>query len=409
MLIQNIRSEFKDGKKLIKGELIWENRDAPPFEIYIGTDSRYANFLQESPDAFVIAASILAIYFKEKRLKADAPLCPVLLDGLNTNMGWFSKWYDRKYLPVKIEHAGLLNLRGNKRKEPCSGSFVSGGIDSLFTLRKNFNRYGSESYQSLRYGIFVYGFDIGWKDAEDERMKKIYQQTLKSINTIAEEVNMTMIPVFTNIRHIHRDVAFWTHWFYGAALSFVAHSFSALFTKMLISADDDRYTLKAPWGSHPVIIPNYSSDSLEMGYYGFEASRFEKMAVLSKWPTAIRNLRVCTKNISENLNCGVCEKCIRTLLALKALNQLDIVDSFLNKKVDLKLLSRIGFNSKNAYLKGYYRSLAKALKENGDNALANKLESELGVRGFVKNLDDLLLFGLMKKTWGGLVRLKGDA
>ena len=44
----------------------------------------------------------------------------------------------------------------------------------------------------------------------------------------------------------------------------------------------------------------------------------DKLRVIIQYPEAFSRLRVCWQN-TGNYNCGVCEKCVRTMLALRAL------------------------------------------------------------------------------------------
>ena len=47
-------------------------------------------------------------------------------------------------------------------------------------------------------------------------------------------------------------------------------------------------------------------------------TRLEKIRAISSEPLVQRHLRVCWKNVANHLNCGRCEKCVRTMLALDA-------------------------------------------------------------------------------------------
>ena len=51
---------------------------------------------------------------------------------------------------------------------------------------------------------------------------------------------------------------------------------------------------------------------------GARHARFQKVRELASWPTALAALRVCPGNPGNELNCGVCEKCLRTRLELLA-------------------------------------------------------------------------------------------
>ncbi len=60
---------------------------------------------------------------------------------------------------------------------------------------------------------------------------------------------------------------------------------------------------------------------------GFEFNRVEKVRALAQCPTALETLRVCY-NDTQSYNCGRCEKCIRTMLALRICRALDRATTF---------------------------------------------------------------------------------
>ena len=58
---------------------------------------------------------------------------------------------------------------------------------------------------------------------------------------------------------------------------------------------------------------------------GCEASRLDKLDVVAREPAARHSLRVCWENRGGAYNCGRCEKCLRTMVAMDALGVLDAV------------------------------------------------------------------------------------
>jgi hypothetical protein len=62
--------------------------------------------------------------------------------------------------------------------------------------------------------------------------------------------------------------------------------------------------------------------AVEAGEDGADMSRFEKTRLVAAWDAGLQNIKVCTRNW-PGANCGECEKCLRTMLALTALNALN--------------------------------------------------------------------------------------
>ena len=69
-----------------------------------------------------------------------------------------------------------------------------------------------------------------------------------------------------------------------------------------------------------ILVECFSSAGLRIISAGAEVSRNDKIAFIADNELAQKYLHVCTR---QETNCGMCEKCRRTLLALDAANKLD--------------------------------------------------------------------------------------
>jgi hypothetical protein len=83
-----------------------------------------------------------------------------------------------------------------------------------------------------------------------------------------------------------------------------------------------------PCGSHPLLDPEYSSYGMRIRHRDYEMSRLEKIKIVSQWDIAFQNFRVCLANVPDRLNCGKCEKCVRTMTELTALGLLHKTRAF---------------------------------------------------------------------------------
>jgi hypothetical protein len=70
-----------------------------------------------------------------------------------------------------------------------------------------------------------------------------------------------------------------------------------------------------PWGSTCLTDPLCSTSATRVWHYGAGTDRLRKIEFLAPSDVAIDHLHVCWRDASER-NCGACEKCFRTLLAL---------------------------------------------------------------------------------------------
>jgi hypothetical protein len=81
------------------------------------------------------------------------------------------------------------------------------------------------------------------------------------------------------------------------------------------------YSQLVPLGSHPLTDPLWTNECMEIVHEGAEVGRLEKIRKISECESALANLRVCFHD--ANVNCGKCDKCLRTMISLKLLGVSD--------------------------------------------------------------------------------------
>lgn len=189
------------------------------------------------------------------------------------------------------------------------GLFFSCGVDSFYSLLVNL-----EEVTDL---IFVHGFDIAVDDQAHARLVE------RQIREVARQLGKRALCVRTNLRPSWLDrVGGWGPVSHGAAMAAVAHLLGPDFRRILIAGSDPS-EVPWPWGSHPDTDPLWSAPNLEFVHDHREVCRADKIRRITDCETAMRHLRVCWKNRQLQLNCCRCEKCLRTMICLRALGQLE--------------------------------------------------------------------------------------
>ncbi len=127
----------------------------------------------------------------------------------------------------------------------------------------------------------------------------------------------TAVSVATNLRtHPLQKRTPWLR-SYGGALAAVGHLLAQDAHQLLVSSGglgcDDREV-----GSSADTDVLHSSDRLRVVHYAPLTTRLEKICAIGAEPLVQRHLRVCWKNVADQLNCGRCEKCVRTMIELDA-------------------------------------------------------------------------------------------
>lgn len=403
MRIDNLRSEKKDGRARVAATVSWEDCDRPAYELYFETDEAFAEGLSCNPDAFLIGCAIPAMHYGEERILLDAEICPELRDGLVTAMSWIRHWFygpERDLVRIEAKtRSGFTTPRTPER----AGLFFSGGIDSFSTLRANRLGYPLEHPWSIKDGLLVYGLEL---DRPED-----FERVRQWLSEVPQEVGITLIPVYTNVYLHYRPedaedhFRFWTYEFQGAVLASIAHAFARRLTVVSIAATLDLPNLE-PWGTHPLIDPNYSSGDMRIRHACVGLSRFAKTKLVAGWDVALQHLRVCNAKYDQpdTLNCGRCEKCVRTMLALLASGVLDRTRAFPEQDVSPELILEAA-TVDDASVETCWRDLIAPLTEKGRHDLVRAIERRLaryhdrepGLRAKIKRFDRKYLNGNLRR------------
>jgi hypothetical protein len=223
-------------------------------------------------------------------------------------------------------------------RKRASGIFFSGGIDSFTALRMNRLLYPAGHPRSFTEAILVFGLE-----QDDPEQFEIVR---KSLDDAARETGLRLVPVYTNVYLPFRDedrmtgFSLWKKKLGGSALASVGHALAGGLSGVTIAAT---HAHLQPWGSHPVLDRLYSSSDMDVRHSSFTLSRPERIRVVAQWEPALRNLRVCNRYrdyAPGHLNCGVCEKCLRTMLILLSLGALERTDAFPTKDVTPEMVDK---------------------------------------------------------------------
>jgi hypothetical protein len=167
--------------------------------------------------------------------------------------------------------------------------------------------------------LLVRGFDIGLNN------DVLWSAATKRAGQVAEGLGKQLITCETNLREIadkrragwgrRFEGDFWGRCLHGAALASVALALRKTVGELIVPATHTYAEMK-PWGSSPLLDPLWSDGHLRIVHDGCEANRVEKVRRIADSDLVLETLRVCYHDTSE-INCGHCEKCLRTMMALR--------------------------------------------------------------------------------------------
>jgi hypothetical protein len=375
MRIENIRRNLDQGMVRLSADIRWESCSRSE-TVFYETEESFAEAVACNPAPFLTACLIPAMFSGEERLKVDGAVCPLLLEGLNLNMRILTGWHYRPVQPVRIETSPEHPVEENFPDGLPSRTavFLSGGLDSLYTLRMNRLHVADWMPDSIQDGILIDGFDIPIGHGSEG--EKLFARARQALSPVLQETGLTLLPVRTNLRILNPDIGFWVDKFHGAALSSVAHFLGLRLGRVFIASSHAPENLE-PWGSHPLLDPNYGSSTLKVIHHGL-AGRLEKIRTISEWQVGFDNVRVCYKNTAESLNCCRCTKCTRTMIMLLALGKLHDAKAFPRPEISPTQLQGACRQTELVDLLTEFLPLVPALKERGYPELAAVMEKEAG-------------------------------
>jgi hypothetical protein len=193
-------------------------------------------------------------------------------------------------------------------------AFFSRGVDSTYTAIAE-----RRGVPALTHLLFLDGLELNQEDS-------VRAQSLRLVREAAAAIALPLVVVESNIRHLTESLFDWGDMI-GAGLAFVALSLRGLLARAVIPSGDTYVTL-APCGTHPLLDPLFSTEGIEIEHDRLDNGRTAKaMWIAEQRPDLLEYLRVCfAQNRSDN--CGVCEKCLLTMVALQAASGLDRATGF---------------------------------------------------------------------------------
>ena len=296
------------------------------------------------------------------RLRLPGEMSPRLLSAAPKIQDFFRLWDDEEFRRVPVD-AGARDAANGADRASGVGCFFSGGVDSFYTLLKH--------REEITHLIFVHGFDV----FITEQTRR--EQGSQTAREVARELGKSLIEVETNLRTLFSMASDrLVHWdkYHGAVLASVALLFQHRFRKVLIPASFT-YDQLFPWGTHPVLDPLWGTELTDFEHDGCEARRPEKVVYISKHESALKWLRVCHKSPDDRQNCGRCEKCLRTMINLRAAGALERCKTFPS---DLNLEAVANMDLSKDVKRTFARQNLKALEGLGtDPELARTLAEAL--------------------------------
>lgn len=290
--------------------------DGDKKKIWFSVDKEYEPYLcWERSDAYVIAVLNYAMR-NGHDITCEAPITEELYYNIETYLIDALVKYNKHFYRTKIE-APIINV-----KLPCAGAIGTGiscGVDSLHALAKQTNlKYKNHNITHLSFN------NVG-SHGEGEKAQNLYRERLKRPKRFADEYGFKFVLSNSNLMDVIEQNHFLSHTYSSMFPVFCMQKLYSIYYYASAGYKYSEFSLidieSRSSGSYEILsLPLFSTRNLRIYSEGEGLSRMDKVKSIVNYKPSYKYLNVCLK---DGDNCGVCEKCVRTLLGIDALGKLD--------------------------------------------------------------------------------------
>jgi hypothetical protein len=270
-----------------------------PDKIYFKFDKKYLDFIALDMSPFAAALLIPSMKLGSD-LVIEGEISEQFYKGLRKIMKVMVSW-NIGLQPISIF---ATHIKKDEYDANKTATFFSGGVDSFYTYLKN----KKTNQNKINYFILANGYDISLRN------KKLWEESLATVKNIAQHENIELIAVESNVRHLIEPILAWDYTHGGCLAALGLALRRGLQTVYIPStyASDQLF----PNGTHIQLDHLWSTETLRFHHDGAEVTRLEKTKYIAHEAIVLDNLRVCYLNKRNKFNCGMCDKCNRTMIGL---------------------------------------------------------------------------------------------
>jgi len=293
--------------------------------LWFSFSKNYKNYLvTENLDAFVVGLLLLAMKRGED-IELKAPISERLYYTLNHYLINALNLANLDLKKIKILATELNSARLNT--STVAGTGISCGVDSFSTIYDHIN--DAEPFKIKYYTFLNAG---SHEEFGGELSRKIFRDRLQLVKPFADECNIDILTIDTNINeilmmnhqqtHTIRDIAcvlnlqkLFKYYYYASA-----YRFDYFKLNKFDMADYDI-----------LLLSMLSTESITFFSAVSQYTRVERTENISNYEPTYRHLNVCAASNGTSVeNCSICPKCLRTQLTLDLLGKLHLYNKVFN-------------------------------------------------------------------------------
>lgn len=296
------------------------------FSLWYSVDKEYAEYLcYERSDAFVIGLLYFAMVAGVD-ISSNVPMTKSLYDKITGVLIPTMCNPKTGYRAININAECLPEI---ERTASFVGTGASGGVDSYTEIQLG-TREGIDSEHKLTHLCY---FNVGalnfsgylkpyTLESWNEGAKDEFAKRSSIAKDIGKDYNLPLVCVNSNISDLYQGAFLFSVTYRTCSAVFATQK---MWAKYYFASAGYSYDLPPSPAMDSArfddfILSNFSIGALSFESKGSTLPRLEKTKLLTSNTSAQKLLNVCSNQI---YNCGKCDKCIRTMLALDVLGVMD--------------------------------------------------------------------------------------
>lgn len=284
-------------------------------KIWFKVNDEYGKYLcDERNDAYLIACLNYAMR-NGHDIVSRHPVTETLLYNIETYL-----------IPALIEnnpnfHEVKIESQISNEILPSAGGIGTGiscGVDSLNALASHSNS------EFPNHNITHLTFNNVGSHGEGKKARELYKSRIERPKKFAEEYGFKFVASDSNLMDVVEQNHFKTHTYSSMFPVFCLQKLYSIYYYASGGYKFNEFNLKdlphLCCGSYELLSLNvFSTPQIKINSEGMGITRLTKLKNVIKYKPSNKYLNVC---LDDGDNCGVCEKCVRTLLGLDALGAL---------------------------------------------------------------------------------------
>ena len=283
--------------------------------VWYECDSKYEKYIcTEKNDGFIVTLLLYAMKNNENIISKQVISEKLYYQLTNFLIPTVSKEIC-EYKSIKI-YADLSNEI--LPTDGLIGTGISCGVDSFYTILSN------KDSKTVNFNVdSLTCFNVGGNGSYGgENARKLFEQRKERGYKFAKEYNYNFLQVDSNISEFLNMLNIETHSFRQMAIPLIFQKMYKIYYYSSGYPFNDFSIDKNDTAHFDLLnVHCFSNENTTFYSTGGEFSRLEKIKEIANYKQTYNYLNVCT-NSSEN--CSKCEKCIRTMLALYAIDKLEL-------------------------------------------------------------------------------------